>query len=519
MAGQSDDSHVPSATFDEELQAFAAELKDLWIASGAPALRKVAKLAPASRPLSPSGISEALNGTRLPELSYLIALVRILLSIEDGKPAQRDDPRVQHWTLRWQEMKRLKERKRTATASSVPATYLELQEVEERSGTSALPPAESSESAETPSEQAHPSADQHLPLSAAAQSWQTERGELRRALEAANTRIQDLVTALYDRIPDAGHSLGPTGTCWAIAFSPIADLLACPGAWEYDPDSVRLWDTAIGRPVGALLPHPGEIKALAFSSDGRLLASGCKQGSVRLWDPATGLPLGDTIPTGDSDVTALAFSPDGSLLATANSDGPALVWDVALGRHQASRPFGLHSSGVAFSPDGTLLAVADNSQGVSLWQTADWSEGPKLFGDQPLLPQNVAFSPDGHLLACGSLNGSVQLWNPFTGQSIGEPLKGRGKGFNSLAFSPDGSLLAVTDGDDVRLWNVNTRTMIGTQGRDPRPSVWSVAFSRDGRLMATGESTRVRLYRPPAGWPATSRPASAKRRRTWRLSK
>ena len=218
---------------------------------------------------------------------------------------------------------------------------------------------------------------------------------------------------------------------------------------------------------GMLPAGPSPVSAVAFSSDGRLLASADGDGTVRLWNPVTGQPVGAPFHASAQAVLAVAFSRDGKLLASAGSDGTVRLWNPATGR-----PVGtpLHASArngvraVAFSRDGKLLASAGGDGTVRLWDPATRQPvgTPIQTGPGPKDGvHGVAFSPDGKLLASADGDGTVRLWNPATDRPVGAPLPaaanpdGRTGG---VAFSPDGKLLASGDGDGmVRLWDPATR--------------------------------------------------------------
>ncbi len=163
------------------------------------------------------------------------------------------------------------------------------------------------------------------------------------------------------------------------------------------------------------LTHAERVRGVAFSPDGRLLASCCDDKTVRLWDPATGEQRRTL--TGHTDwVVGVAFSPDGRLLASCSRDRTVRLWDPATGEQR--RTLTGHTNavfGVAFSPDGRLLASCANDKTVRLWDPAIGEQRRTLTGHKsqwysPCLGA-VAFSPDGHLLASCVGDWTVQLWD------------------------------------------------------------------------------------------------------------
>ncbi|WP_326826011.1 protein kinase domain-containing protein [Streptosporangium sp. NBC_01756] len=261
-----------------------------------------------------------------------------------------------------------------------------------------------------------------------------------------------------------------------------------------------------------LTGHNDGVCSVAFSPDGKILATGSYDDTVRLWEVATGTSIGRPLTGHNDGVCSVAFSPDGRTLATGSGDDTMRLWDVGT-RTPIGRPLTGHNDdvwSVAFSPNGKILASGSSSLATGSGDDTVrlWDVGTRTPIGRPLTGHNgsvssVAFSPDGKFLATGSYDDTVRLWDVATGTSIGRPLTGHHGAVYSVAFSPDGTILATGSsslatgsGDDtVRLWDVATGTSIGRPLTGHNGAVFSVAFSPNGKILATGsKDDTVRLW-------------------------
>ena len=269
---------------------------------------------------------------------------------------------------------------------------------------------------------------------------------------------------------------GHTETIWAVAFSPDGKMLASgatrkPRWWREDSE-IFLWDADTGEHLATFKRPPEiaseweaidqlDITSLAFSPDGKMLASAGSEGTIRLWDIETGQYR--TILKEHATISSVVFSPDGKTLASGDWRNNILLWDVDTGKHLTT--FKGHMDRVwdlAFSPDGKTLASAGWDNKILLWDVGTGSVRHTLT-EHEWLVMSVAFSPDGEILASGSYDKTIRLWDANTG-NLRATLLGHEDSVGTVVFSPDGKTLVSGSYDDetIRVWDVDAEVQMNS---------------------------------------------------------
>jgi WD40 repeat protein len=280
----------------------------------------------------------------------------------------------------------------------------------------------------------------------------------------------------------------------SLAFSPDGRTMASGS----DDGTVTLWD--ITHPAHPRLLSPplsagsGSVVAVDFSPDRQTLDASSADGAVTLWNithPAQPQELGQPANTGNTSVAAAAFSPDGQTLITGSQDGTIGVLPL----RSSAVAVGVPVNAAVFSPDGRSIATANADGAVTLWDVSNPAlprESGQTASTGSIFVSSVAFSPDGLTLASvNDNNNSVTLWdiaNPAHPRQIGQPLHDGSVGTDSVAFSPVDRVLATANADgSVTLWDIANPAHLRQIGQ-PLDSgdvnfMGSLAFSPDGRLL------------------------------------
>jgi WD40 repeat protein/serine/threonine protein kinase len=283
-----------------------------------------------------------------------------------------------------------------------------------------------------------------------------------------------------------------------IAFSPDGKRLAT----AVDDRTVRIWDVATGQAVMTLKGHARPVNFVLFSPNGKRLATAATDHSIRLWDAQTGAPQAVLHVPGDG-VHALAFSPDGARLGSLDWNDEVRIWDAAQARSiRSEKPFGksdyhpvegrLSGFCAAFSADLNRLAIYEfpsllfaERTGLPIWD-ATTGETSKMKISAVNLLTSLGFSPDGRWLATCSEDAPISFWNVKDRQAAPRQFAAPIKRGLSLAFTPDAALLACGEASGrISIWQVRDGKLLRTFAGHNGP-VKCLAFNLDGGRLASG---------------------------------
>jgi WD40 repeat protein len=275
----------------------------------------------------------------------------------------------------------------------------------------------------------------------------------------------------------------------SFTFSPDGRTISAT-----DNHSVKLLDTNTGKLLRSFIDE-ASVVSVAFSHDGKVIASGWNDATIRLWNVGTGQKLhslsagcrGGHDRTYVAPVISVNYSPDGKLIASAcGGDGAIKFWNAATGIQLHSPEGYYHGIYVAFSPNGRVVASCcsgdetTEDSTISLWNSVNGKPERTLEGVASEV-SSVSFSPDGKLIS-GSLDKSIKLWDALTGRYL-RSFEAVNSPVEYVAFTPDGKLILSLGQDNlVRLWQLDGKLLATLASLDQKG--W-VVFTPDGLFDAS----------------------------------
>ncbi|KAJ3428050.1 wd repeat-containing protein wdr-5.2-related [Anaeramoeba flamelloides] len=333
--------------------------------------------------------------------------------------------------------------------------------------------------------------------------WDSDTGKFKAELKGPNYKKFQLFKPFPMDYPTSNHSrarvvlrkksnnLGDskatrlTGhTKWVncLAYSPDGKTIATGS----NDETIKLWNADNGELKKTLAGHTQCVNCLAYSPDGKTIATGSNDDTIKLWNADNG-ELKKTWRGHTKWVTCLVYSADGGILATASQDQTIKIWNSQTGKLRATY-IKVHTKEVnrlIFSPDGKTLASCSKDHTINLWDT----ERSKLKDSLKIHSGNVkdmALCPDGKTIAtCGSIDQTVKF-STFETSELKTTRKGHKGIINMITYRPDGKEIATcSDDKTIKLWDLKTGLLKTTFVKEHTKEINSLIYSPDGKTLAS----------------------------------
>jgi WD40 repeat protein len=298
--------------------------------------------------------------------------------------------------------------------------------------------------------------------------------------------LRGLQSAFPIRSILSGHKDGVS----SVAFSPNGKTIASAG---YD-NTIRVWNSSNGHFIRELKGHTNWVNSVVFSPDSKIIASGSRDNTIRLWSSGSGRLI--RIIKGHINwVNSVVFSPDSKIIASCGDDNAIQLWNSSNGV-LIYKFFGHTTNSIldlAFSPDGKTIASAGTDKTIRLWDLSSKSIIKILKGHENYV-NSIFFSPNGKTIASSSWDNTIRLWN-LRDKSLIRVLKSREKTISSVIFSHDGRIIAASsDNGAIQFWKSTDGSFFRVL-KGHNDAVSDLTFSPDDKTVASSSiDGTIRLW-------------------------